>query len=366
MRIDAIKHAVLRALPAVEAEQPLPTEFVIFTPGINESFNGPCLYDAEAEALVMAEYKRHGVRLMVDLEHYSLDPFSDRPDSKDARAWFDLEPREGSLYAVNVEWTEDGERRLRSRTQRYTSSAFLQDKSVDPPRVRCLLNVALVSMPATYGTAPLVRAFAVPRLHDPKHAIITRSMLTPELAAAAAAAIQEKNGDAALQLLTDILVAAASGETAPEPSGEAPEGEPAASAVEEAPATEPEEDPNKPAARSVDAGDPDHLERAVLVARLVACKAETPHTAWSVRGKTPVARLVSEPIAELRSRVAALESANKPAIKPPAAPPSEDPIAEGVKKLSKQELADCKKAGIEPKDYVERKLAIKSRFQGAK
>ena len=78
------------------------------------------------------------------------------------------------------------------------------------------------------------------------------------------------------------------------------------------------------------------------------------------RGKTPVARLASEPIAELRSRVAELEKARKPGIKPPASSDAAESIADAVKKLSKDELAACKKAGVEPEEYVRRKQANKA------
>lgn len=352
----ARKRVLLRAIEAPEGDAPLPTEFRIFTAGVNESFNGPCVYDEAAEASVMAEYKRHGVRMMIDLEHSAWDG-SNRTDSRDARGWFSLEARNGELWAVDIEWTEDGARRLRNRTQRYTSPAFLVDED---HRVTCLLNVALCSMPATYGIAPLVRA----QLHDRRRAVIVRGMLTPEIIQAAMTAITEKNGDAALEILNDLVVAAASGGEAAPAEAEEPE----ASAVDEAPAEEPETPPEEAAVRAVetrvaklesDAIAAEAAERNTLVARLVAAGAETPATAWTEKGKTPVARLVGEPIAELRSRVAALEAVRKPAIK---APVSADPI----KALSANDLAACKRAGITPEEFVARKASALRRAPGAK
>lgn len=131
-------------MPATD--QPPPTEFRIFAAGVNESSNGPALFDAAAAARVMATYEQQGVRLMIDLEHGALDG-SDR----DARGWFDLELRGGELWAANVVWTPDGARRISEGTQRYISPAF-----DDTEAMAWLINVALVAMPATYGAAPLV------------------------------------------------------------------------------------------------------------------------------------------------------------------------------------------------------------------
>ncbi|MFA5706319.1 MAG: hypothetical protein WDA41_08195, partial [Candidatus Neomarinimicrobiota bacterium] len=62
-------------------------------------------------------------------------------------------------------------------------------------------------------------------------------------------------------------------------------------------------------------------ERRLLVGDLVRLGAETPATAW--RGdpaqRAPVARLLCEPIAELRSRVATLRTARSAPVAPPAA-----------------------------------------------
>lgn len=126
--------------------QLLPVEFRIFSAGVNESTNGPALFDDAAAARVMATYQAHGVRLMIDLEHKSLDG-----EDCDARGWFDLEMRNGELWAVNVVWTPDGARRIAEGTQRYISPAFDRDDEMG-----WLINVALVAMPATLGASPLI------------------------------------------------------------------------------------------------------------------------------------------------------------------------------------------------------------------
>lgn len=152
------------------SEPPLPTEFRIFAPGVNDSTNGPALFDGAAAERVMATYQRHGVRLMVDVEHQSLDG-----RDGDARGWFDLEVRGGELWAVNVVWTPDGARRLREGTQRYISPAFDSDEEMS-----WLINVALVSMPATLGAQPLLawgaRAPAAVRAPAPENARRTAAL----------------------------------------------------------------------------------------------------------------------------------------------------------------------------------------------
>jgi phage I-like protein len=106
--------------------------------------------------------ERAGVRYVLDLEHKSLDPVATSltRDASNACAWFDLEVRGGDLFAVRVEWTEDGARRLRAKSQRYVSPAFYKDETGRPIE---LVNAGLVSMPAQHGMPALAsRAVKVP------------------------------------------------------------------------------------------------------------------------------------------------------------------------------------------------------------
>lgn len=150
-------HARLARLTSIELDgDSLPTEFRIFAAGVNDTSKGPSLFDADAAKAVMAAYQKHGVDLMIDLEHESLDETPARADSRDARGWAKLELRNGELWAVDVKWTPDGAERLRSKKQRYISPAFYQNE--DTGRVEEVLNVAICAMPATHGIAPLVAA----------------------------------------------------------------------------------------------------------------------------------------------------------------------------------------------------------------
>lgn len=164
--------ARLVRLAAIELDgDALPTEFRIFAAGVNETSKGPSLFDAEAAKAVMAAYEKHGVDLMIDLNHDSLgDARMTRADAEDARGWFKLELRNGELWAVDVKWTDDGAERLRSKKQRYISPAFFQDEKSG--RVEEIVNVAICAMPATHGAAPLVAASAgAPSQHDVANAL---------------------------------------------------------------------------------------------------------------------------------------------------------------------------------------------------
>jgi phage I-like protein len=131
-----------------------PTEFRIFKAGVNQTSKGPVLFDDAAAESVMAAYHAQGIDLMIDLEHHSLDtPI--RPDSADARGWFQLALRNGELWAVNVQWTPDGLRRLTEKTQRYISPAFVRGEA---DRVTEIYNAGLCAVPATHAAQPLVAA----------------------------------------------------------------------------------------------------------------------------------------------------------------------------------------------------------------
>ncbi len=138
-----------------------PTEFRIFCEGWNDTYKGKFLFDEEAALCVMAEYEAHGVDRPVDLEHLSIDDEAPHYDP-DARGWFKLEVRDGELWAVDVKWTPDGQRRLEQATQRYISPFFAFDKK--SRRVQSLYNVAICAIPATKDMPALVAASARSKL----------------------------------------------------------------------------------------------------------------------------------------------------------------------------------------------------------
>lgn len=145
-----------RVAASLVGDEP-PTRFLLFRWGPNESDKGDAVLTREGVERIM---RTVGSReLMVDLEHRSLDRES-RSYDPDARGWFTLGAGEEGLWAENVRWTADGERRLREKLQRYTSPAF--DVDADGTIVR-IVNVALTALPATTWIAPLIAASVTTR-----------------------------------------------------------------------------------------------------------------------------------------------------------------------------------------------------------
>jgi len=328
----------------VGADDALPVEFRIFSAGVNDSTEGPALFDDAAAAAVLAQFAREGVDQMIDLKHDSLSKRANvaRADASDAMGWYKLAVRDGELWATGVTWTPEGEARLRAKKQRYTSPAFFVDKD---DRVVEMINVALCSMPATLGALPLVAATKL--AGSPARNVRTRSM-DPAKVKAVIEALKAEDADAALGLLEDMLASAAGAdEAAPAEEPAAPaEGEALAEGAEPPPSEEDDEERAmaralKKFARCEGAGEAiaklerlakrieahdadvavrDASSRRELVGRLVTLGAETPATAWEGEPdeRKPVARLASEPVAEMRARVALLEASGPRAERAPA------------------------------------------------
>ena len=209
--------------------------------------------------------------------------------------------------------------------------------------------------------------------------------MSPELLKKILAVKESGDGNAALELLTEIVVEyAAGGEPAP--------ADPTAAAADVPP--DPEAEAMTALAREVvtlcgasTAGEAvtrakavfaehaeiasraaklEQSERRGLVADLVALSAETPATAWQRDDKgeigegdarTPVKRLAGEPIAELRSRVEALRAANPRAARR-MTPPASTETPEGAKPLTKEERAFCAKHSISEAEFRSRKESV--------
>lgn len=388
------------------AEEPLPTEFRIFKAGVNESSKGSVVFDAAAARDVMDAYERGGVDLMIDLAHDSLDRETrvHRADADDARGWFQLEVRTSEagpeLWAVNVRWTPDGERRLRERTQRYISPAFWSSKK--SRRVLEVQNVALCSMPATLRAEPLVAAsktaregsdmniqkFAsllgaveAGRYSDAEAEINSWEALDPAMAKKLLDAVKNADGEAALAVCESLLVGALGASEAPppaemtDPASQSAEtsGEPAAEDEEMAKLTRrftgrtsakeaerelvrmrAELDAAKNREAMLDAS-----ARRDLVADLVKLERELPATAWENPDEAaadpskarPAKHLRDEPIESLRTRVDAYRAA-APATRnaaPPQGDAGGDDTPAGVdaatwRKMTAEQKADFREA----------------------
>lgn len=155
-RLGGLVRAI--ALSVAVGDAP-PTEFRIFKAGENPTTHGTFLFDEQAAQSVMAEYEAHGIDIMIDLEHLSVEDSEKSANyDPDARGWCKLALRNGELWAVNVTWTSDGIARLTDKRQRYISPVFAFNS--ETKRIMRLLNIALTALPATDDLVPLVAASA--------------------------------------------------------------------------------------------------------------------------------------------------------------------------------------------------------------
>ncbi len=210
---------------AVDGDSP-PTEFRIFTAGTVDTVKGEFLFDQKAAKLVLAEYKAHGIDLMIDYAHASLDAEQavDPSLSGKAAGWFNLELRNGELWAVNVRWTPPAAEALQRKEWRFMSPAFQTDKN---GRITCLLNVAITNLPATRRLEPLVAASA-------------RGKMDPKLIQQALDAVEKGDAKSALEILKGLIASAAGAEPADDGDDDGSEGDgaegvapPAEAAVED-------------------------------------------------------------------------------------------------------------------------------------
>lgn len=383
----------------------LPTEFRIWKSGRNSDRNGfNVLFDDAAARMVMASYEEHGVDVMIDLEHRSLEQES-RAYDPDARGWAKLALRNGELWAVDVRWTPDGARRLSEQTQRYVSPAFFQDEDGRPTRIK---NIALVAMPATDEIPALVAREAEERMAIKHVDVVRAGKLARKLSKAGLApsivikTLAEGEGDGSGEVagvdiagLADFLGITTNPAQDPagfvkelmakldEISGKLRGDEPAAEAPVEEMAAEEEKKDEMAAARLMRdlmgvatfregvlrlndwrAIVRDHeaaaakvaseraaielTERTALVKRLQALKAETPHTSGLAEGKL-CKRLADEPLSALRERVAVLEAAV--GARAPHVPQTTSDST-GLSGLSDRELAMCSEMKIDPAQYA--------------
>jgi phage I-like protein len=392
-----------------------PTEFRIFTAGINESQKGSVLFDDLAAKLVMASYKRWGIDLAIDLEHGMVDvaPGAADPTARDARGWCKLEVRNGELWAVDVKWTPDGIKRLTNKTQRYISPCF--DRDVKTKRVVEMFNIALTAIPATNQAPALVAANALRILKMPKTVKVALSM-DKDLVLKALEALQAGDDEAATEILKGMIAGAASGEepgaddgsegdgaegVAPPAEGSAVSPKVTDTSGDAADPGDPAEDPDekddadpakKPerkamramlrtltgaktfgtALTAVEAFRKSHLtletertklaaERAVLesaerracVVELVTLGAEFPSTVWADdKAKTIKPRWLKMPIEELRAHTVEQRAARKGQANVAAPGVRPPPGTVETVELSAVELQICKEMKCEPADYV--------------
>lgn len=384
----------------VDGDEP-PTEFRVFTAGKVETSKGSFLFDEKAAKSVLVHYADQGNELMVDYDHASLDLAIDPAQAGKAAGWFNLEVREGALWAVNVRWTEPASAALKRREWRYMSPAFSTDED---GRILELINVALTNIPATKKLQPLMAASALAALGG---------SMDPAKVKDALEAI--KNGDAnkALELLEAMIAEAAGGETPPE--GEPP---PDAMADDEEPPEqmaegEEEDAPAAMAAASrlfrltakttlaealdeVETWRQSHInlgkreaqlakdraaieasDRRRLLGELVTKAGKAPATVWAdekaKKAKPYLERMsLAELTAYVADEIAAVPAGSRRAPTPPTGGGTtpeggqEFDTPDGKIILSAKALAECKTQKLDPQKVADTRAAIRARSTHAR
>jgi phage I-like protein len=370
-----------------------PTEFCIFTAGAVETSKGTFIFDVAAAQAVMAAYVLQGNEMMIDYDHASLGSNADPALASRAAGWFNLEVRNGELWAVNVRWTPPAATALRVKEWRYMSPAF---STAPDGHITALMNVAITNLPATRNLQPLMAANV--------HAL--GASMDPDQVKAALDAIAAGDTEKCAEILKAMIAAAAgSGEPAAaeettDPTAET-SADPAPGTVE---TSESEDEEDKPAAvaaslaklfrlsgkasivatvAEVETWRTSHIEleegrtanakeRAILesaerrkgCADLVVKAGRSPASVWSdSAGKSPKAYLLSMPITDFRAYVAdqVKTNARRPGVKPPGGSGADDADAQefstsnGTVTLSASELAECKRAGAKPEVFAANK-----------
>jgi len=327
-------HALSISLP-VEEGKPPPREFRIFAAGVNETDKGPIVFNDEAAAAVMAEYTRRGNRIVIDLEHDSINAAARvaRNDAGDARARCDLAVRAGpELWAVNVDWTPDGADRVSVRRSQDSISPVVFFDS-ETRVAKEVFNLALVAQPAMHNAPSLAAGRTMGVLS-----------MDPKIIQEALDALIAGDTTAALDVLKALVTEAATGEAGATGEADAAAAESADPKPPAAPGAPGEKDPAAAMAAALSAAlgitarapseilaavktlqtkvdalelsrsADESIERAGLVGELVKLGVELPATAWENADKrVPVVALRVMPIADLRSRVAAFRAAPRTA-----------------------------------------------------
>ena len=156
---DAIGQA--HCLAAIGDVKEPPRERLIFPAGEFHTTKGTFLFDRQAADLVMADWAEWTGGLpqkgSADYEHDQSKeelPGHLKLDS----ASYDLELRQGALWAVNINWTAMAAQMIVNREKRFTSPWWLFERATK--RICRYLNFGLVSLPATLGQPELVAASA--------------------------------------------------------------------------------------------------------------------------------------------------------------------------------------------------------------
>jgi phage I-like protein len=133
-----------------------PKEFRIFEGGVVKTTKGEFMFDSQAAAAVMAAYEQHGVDLTIDYDHHTLS--TGQGVKAVSAGWFNLDLRDGDLWATNVRWNPPAIEHFANGEYRYFSPLF--DYERGSLRITNLINNALTNTPAMDGIEALIAASA--------------------------------------------------------------------------------------------------------------------------------------------------------------------------------------------------------------
>lgn len=141
-----------------------PVAFRIWKAGENITDHGPTLFSERSASLLLDEQARRGNRYSFDVNHLALDKNAPL-ESQRAVGWFDIEVRNGELWAVNCEFSDFVRDGLTKDPPewKYFSPAYQQD--IETSEVTSLANIAVTNLPATWRVTALASQTANQAMH---------------------------------------------------------------------------------------------------------------------------------------------------------------------------------------------------------
>lgn len=154
-----VKAHGLYDLDAIEGKAP--SEFRVFSYGVNTSDKGDFLFDEQAAKSVMAAFSKKGSALTADYEHQAFNSATNgQPAPNSIKAWtpsirLNAEGKP-ELWATDVKWTPRASAYIESGEYNHFSPAFEADPKT--MRIERIVNLALTNIPALDQQEPLIAA----------------------------------------------------------------------------------------------------------------------------------------------------------------------------------------------------------------
>lgn len=143
----------------------VPTAFLIWHEGSNVTDHGEHFFTEESAKVLIASAIARKNRFSIDVDHMSLNEQAP-PENHKAVGWFDIEVRDGNLWAVNVEWTDAVRAGFTKAVPewKYFSPAYETKKKTG--EIARLLNMAVTNNPATWDVTTLATSSTENAMED--------------------------------------------------------------------------------------------------------------------------------------------------------------------------------------------------------